>query len=101
MDQEDGQTVSLSKVAGSLTLTSEAGMCRRGRTMPNLLLQSANSDWTIETKLSGSRIPSQPENAGILAWQDDHNFVKLMFRPSLRRTEGGHRFLRINQVPST
>jgi beta-glucosidase len=33
-----------------------------------------------------SRIPSQPENAAILAYQDDSNFVKLMFRAVTKRT---------------
>ena len=46
----------------------------------NILLQSANSDWIAETKLTASRTPSQPENAGLLAYQDDDNFVKLMLR---------------------
>jgi hypothetical protein len=49
-------------------------------------LQSANNDWTIETKLVCSRAPSQPENAGILAYQDDDNFVKLMFRAVIKTT---------------
>src|SRR5690606_24420004 len=30
---------------------------------------------------------SQPENAGILAYQDDHNFVKLMFRAVVKTTQ--------------
>ena len=88
--RKNPQTVSLSKVAGSLTLTSEVGDVSEGtNNARNLLLQSANSDWTIETKLSGTRIPSQPENAGILAYQDDHNFVKLMFRAVIKTNRGG------------
>lgn len=51
-----------------------------------MLLQSANNDWTIETKLTGSRAPSQPENAAVIAWQDDHNFVKLMLRAVIKTT---------------
>lgn len=88
--RKNGQTVSLSKVAGSLTVTGEAGDVSEGtNNARNLLLQSANSDWTIETKLSGSRIPSQPENAGILAYQDDRNFVKLMYRAVIKTSRGG------------
>jgi len=52
----------------------------------NLLLQSANNDWTIETKLVCSRAPSQPENAGILVYQDDDNFAKLVLRAVTKTT---------------
>lgn len=52
----------------------------------NILLQSANTDWTIETKIVCSRRPASfTENAGILAFQDDDNFVKLAYRPSFGR----------------
>ena len=49
-----------------------------------MLLQSANNDWTIETKLVCSRTPAQPENAGIIVYQDDNNFLKLMFRAVIK-----------------
>src|SRR5690606_17960166 len=52
----------------------------------NILLQSANNDWIAETKLVCSRTPSQPENTGILGYQDDSNFVKLMFRAVTKTT---------------
>jgi beta-glucosidase len=39
--------------------------------------------------LTASRIPSQPENAGILVYQDDNNFVKLMFRAVVKTTGFG------------
>ena len=85
--REDKANYSLSKKTGSLTITSEEGDVSEGsNNARNILLQSANSDWTIETKLTCSRIPSQPENAGILAYQDDNNFVKLMFRAVTKRT---------------
>lgn len=74
-------------LAGALTITSEVGDVSEGsNNAKNILLQSANNDWTIETKLSCSRTPAQPENAGILAYQDDHNFVKLMFRAVIKTT---------------
>lgn len=81
---------SLAKKPGSLTLTSETGDVSEGtNNARNILVQSANNDWTIETKLVGSRSPSQPENAGILAYQDDGNFVKLMFRAVIKTSRGG------------
>ena len=82
--------VSLTKKPGSLTITSEAGdVSEATNNAKNVLLQSANNDWKIETKLVCSRIPSQPENAGILAYQDDNNFVKLMFRAVVKTTNPG------------
>jgi hypothetical protein len=54
---------------GYLTITSEPGDVSEGsNNASNILLQSANNDWTIETKLVASRVPSQPENAGIIAY---------------------------------
>ena len=79
--RENSSNHSLTDVSGSLTITTEEGdISENSNNARNLLLQDANNDWTIETKLVGSRAPSQPENAALIAWQDDHNFVKLMFR---------------------
>ncbi len=84
--RENQANHSLSKKAGSLTITSEEGdVSEASNNAKNILLQNANTDWTIETKLVCSRVPSQPENAGILAYQDDDNFVKLMFRAATKR----------------
>ena len=89
--RENPANHSLTKKAGSLTITTEKGdISENSNDAKNILLQNANSDWTIETKLVGSRIPSQPENAGLLAYQDDDNFVKLVYRASARR--GGFGF---------
>ncbi|WP_246241505.1 glycoside hydrolase family 3 C-terminal domain-containing protein [Draconibacterium mangrovi] len=85
--RENAATHSLSANDGSLTITSEVGDVSEGtNNAKNILLQSANNDWTAETKLTASRMPSQPENAGILAYQDDDNFVKLMFRAVIKTT---------------
>jgi hypothetical protein len=83
--RENNQNYSLSSVPGALTITSETGDISEGsNNARNLLLQSANNDWEIETKLICSRTPSQPENAGVVAYQDDDNFVKLMFRAVIK-----------------
>ncbi|WP_167607988.1 glycoside hydrolase family 3 C-terminal domain-containing protein [Maribellus sediminis] len=85
--RENAATHSLSANDGSLTITSEVGDVSEGtNNAKNILLQSANNDWTAETKLTASRMPSQPANAGILAYQDDDNFVKLMFRAVIKTT---------------
>jgi beta-glucosidase len=85
--RENKTTYSLSKNTGSLTITSETGdVSEASNSAKNLLLQSANNDWTIETKMVCSRIPSQPENAGILVYENDDNFVKLMLRAVIKTT---------------
>ncbi|QIA08073.1 glycoside hydrolase family 3 C-terminal domain-containing protein [Draconibacterium halophilum] len=85
--RENAATHSFSANDGSLTITSEVGDVSEGtNNAKNILLQSANNDWTVETKLTASRMPSQPENTGILAYQDDDNFVKLMFRAVIKTT---------------
>lgn len=88
--RENKSTYSLTKNSGSLTITSEKGdVSENSNNAKNLLLQSANNDWTIDTKLTCSRIPSQPENAGILVYENDDNFVKLMLRAVTKTTRSG------------
>jgi len=72
---------SLSKKAGSLVITSEKGDIQAANNnAENILLQSANNDWTIESKLVFSRKPSGfSQNGGLLAYQDDDNYVKLVY----------------------
>lgn len=67
--------------SGCLVLTSSAGdITQTSNNAENLILQSANSDWTIETKLTTDAVPGQPaQNAGLVAYQDDDNFVKLVY----------------------
>ncbi len=85
--RENASNHSLTSKPGTLTITSEKGDVSEGsNNAKNILLQSANSDWTIETKLTCSRSPSQPENAGIIAYGDDENFVKLMLRAVIKTT---------------
>ncbi len=83
--RENKANYKLTSPQGFLTITSETGDISEGsNNARNLLLQSANNDWTVEVKLVCSRTPSQPENAGIIAYQDDNNFVKLMFRAVIK-----------------
>jgi beta-glucosidase len=90
--RENPANWSLSKKPGSLVITSAAGdIVESNNNAENLLLQSANTDWSIESKIVCSRKPAGfAENAGILAYQDDDNFVKLVYRASMRRR--GFRF---------
>ncbi|GAT63443.1 glycoside hydrolase family 3 C-terminal domain-containing protein [Paludibacter jiangxiensis] len=88
--RENAANYSFTKVLGSLTITTEKGDISEGSNdAKNVLLQSANNDWVAETKLVGSRVPSQPENAGLVAYQDDNNFVKLMLRAVTKTSRQG------------
>lgn len=80
--RENSANWSLTKKSGSLVITSGKGdITDANNNAENLLLQSANTDWTIETKIVCSRKPSgSTQNAGIVAVQDDDNFVKLVYR---------------------
>jgi beta-glucosidase len=85
--RENKATYNFSKNTGNLTITSETGdVSEVSNNAKNLLLQSANNDWTIDTKLVCSRNPSQPENAGILVYENDDNFVKLVLRAVTKTT---------------
>ncbi|MFZ2341211.1 MAG: glycoside hydrolase family 3 C-terminal domain-containing protein [Bacteroidales bacterium] len=72
---------SLSKKPGAMTITSAKGdLQAANNNAENLLLQSANTDWTIDTKVIYSRKPAGfSQNGGVIAWQDDDNYVKLVY----------------------
>ncbi|HKM92673.1 MAG TPA: glycoside hydrolase family 3 C-terminal domain-containing protein [Prolixibacteraceae bacterium] len=89
--REKTENWSLSKQPGSLVISSSEGdITGENTNATNIILQSANTDWTIETKLVCSRKPSGfSQNAGIIAYQDDDNFVKLTYRASFGRRNTG------------
>ncbi len=88
--RESKDNYNLLKNSGAITITSEVGdVSEAANNAKNVLLQSANNDWTIETKLIGSRVPSQPENAGILVYESDDYFVKLVLRAVTKTHRGG------------
>jgi len=90
--RENKANYSLLKNSGAITIASEAGdVSEAANNAKNVLLQSANNDWTIETKLIGSRVPSQPENAGILVYESDDYFLKLVLRAVTKTSRGGDR----------
>ncbi len=89
--RENNSHWSLTKKAGSLVITGAKGdITASSNNAENILLQSANTDWTMDSKVVFSRKPSGAnENGGILAYQDDDNFVKLVYRSSFGRRGGG------------
>ncbi len=80
--RENNKNWSLANKAGSLSITSGKGdIAETGNNAENILLQSANTDWSIETRIVCSRKPSGfSQNAGLLAYQDDDNYVKLIYK---------------------
>lgn len=66
---------------GSLNITTSTGdLTAANNNLPNVVLQSANSDWTTTVKLVCSNVPAAPaQNAGLVAYQDDDNFVKFVY----------------------
>lgn len=75
---------------GALAITTEAGdITAANNNAANVFLQSANSDWTIDTKVTCSSAPAMPaQNAGIVAYQDDDNFVKFVVSAQMGRRGG-------------
>ena len=66
---------------GKLIIFSEEEDIAQGsNSAGNILLQNANSDWTIETKVRCLNAPMQhpTRNAGLVAYECDDNFVKLV-----------------------
>ncbi len=72
---------------GAVAITSGKGDLADGENnAENILLTCANSDWTAETKLVCSRKPSgMAQNAGMVAYQDDDNYIKLAYTVSMGR----------------
>lgn len=79
--REDKSLWSLTSTPGSLVLTAGKGdIALKSNNAANVLLQSANTDWTIDTRMTCSATPAMPaQNAGMLAYQDDDNFVKYVY----------------------
>ncbi len=77
--REDKSSWSLQN--GALTVVTGAGdVTLANNNASNIFVQSANTDWTAETRLSTSSVPGSPaQNAGLIAYGDDDNFVKLVY----------------------
>ncbi len=93
--RHEPDSISLDSDTGVITITAESGDLEgESNNAKNLLYQSANSDWTIDAKIIFSRSPAKlGEQAGLVAFADDDNFVKLVATYS----SGG--FLGLTQIP--
>jgi beta-glucosidase len=65
--------------SGALRITPEQGdLAGTTNTARNILVQPALGDWTIDSKLTLSAPPhANTQQAGIIAYQDDDNYLKL------------------------
>ncbi len=70
---------------GLLEITAEGDVNAAADNGANMVLQSANSDFTIETKVQASALPTGAQNAGLIAYQDDSHFVKLIYTAAQMR----------------
>ena len=87
--RENPANWSLAKNQGSLVITSAKGdITTTNNDAENILLQSANTNWTIESKIVFSKIPYGSQQGGLLAYQDDDNFVKLVYSSGGRGRRG-------------
>jgi len=79
--RENPANWSLTKNVGSLVITSAKGdISGANNNAENILLQSANTDWIIDSKIVFSRKPSGfSQYGGLLAYQDDDNYVKVVY----------------------
>ena len=77
--REDASAWSLSATDGLVLTAGKGDITVANNSANNILLQQANSDWTAETKMHCLTAPAPPaQNAGIVAYQCDDNFVKFV-----------------------
>ena len=88
--RENDANWSLSKKSGSLVITSvEGDITSANNNAENILVQSANTDWTVDSRIVFSRRPSgNSQGGGLVAYQDDDNFVKFVYRAGGGRRGG-------------
>ena len=78
--REDAAAWSLSATDGLVLTAGKGDIAQASNNASNILLQSANSDWTVEMKMHCFAAPAAPaQNAGLVAYQCDDNFVKFVY----------------------
>ena len=79
MELDQGGPTKWRLEGGSLIITPQTGdLQTTTNTARNILLQDATGDWIVESKLMFSVRPHlRYQQGGILAYQDDNNYVKL------------------------
>ncbi len=78
--REDPAAWTLSGTDGLVLTAGKGDITLGGNSATNILLQSANSDWTVDTKMHCFAAPAAPaQNAGLVAYESDDNFVKFVY----------------------
>ena len=88
---------SLSESPKYLTVTAKTGDIRgTANNAENILLQSANTDWSITSRMEFSKRPLKADQqGGIIAYQDDDNYVKLVYVNSIKGFLGGDEYIEL------
>jgi beta-glucosidase len=95
--RENKDTWSLSESPNFLTITAKTGDIKgTANNAENILLQSANTDWLIASRMEFSKRPSKlDQQGGIIAYQDDNNYVKLVYINSSKGFLGGDEYIEL------
>ena len=95
--REDKDHWSLTGPERYITITAQEGDIKGSvNNARNILLQSANTDWFAESRIEFSKRPSKPDQqGGIIAYQDDDNFVKLVYTNSSKGFMGGDEYIEL------
>jgi beta-glucosidase len=95
--REDKDHWSLTGPERYMTITAQEGDIKGSvNNAKNILLQSANADWFAESRIEFSKRPSKPDQqGGIIAYQDDDNYVKLVYTNSSKGFMGGDEYIEL------
>ena len=95
--RENAANWSLIKSLGSMVITSQKGDIQgASNNAENILLQPANTDWTIESKLVFSGKPIKPnQQGGLIVYQDDDNYVKLVYGNAQKGFRGSEELIEL------
>jgi beta-glucosidase-like glycosyl hydrolase len=95
--RENKDNWSLSESPNNLTITAKTGDIKGvTNNAENILLQSANTDWSVTSGMEFSKKPSKPDQqGGIIAYQDDNNYVKLVYINSIKGFMGSNEYIEL------
>ncbi len=95
--RENKEHWSLSESSGNLVITAGKGDIQGAtNNAENILLQSANTDWSVESRMEFSKRPLKiDQQGGIIAYQDDDNYVKLVYINSGKGFMGGDGYIEL------
>ncbi len=95
--RENAKNWSLDKTSGAMVIKASDGeIMSASNNGENILLQTANSDWTIESEMIFSkRLTETNQQGGILVYQDDDNYIKLAYDNVLKGFMGTSEFVEL------